>query len=76
MYNIVFRDDYRFSYCHLSDTIEQIAHSNSLEIISTNTTETKNFDMVEVVMESDDRETWRELLSEFPVLTSGRLMLD
>ena len=73
MFNIVFAD----GTGNLKHMVHKIARHNGLSIFRTETRHSDTFgDMVEIVMENDDTETWRALLSEFQVLTSGRLALD
>ena len=73
MYNIVFGDNTGI----LKKMVRKIARHQGLTISRVEVSESKTFgDMVEIVMPSDDRKAWRELLSEFQVLTSGRLILD
>jgi positive regulator of sigma E activity len=73
MYHIVFADD---TGC-LKRMVNKIASHNQLEIFRVEVSESETFgDMVEIVMVNNDVETWRTLLSEFQVLTSGRLTLD
>lgn len=73
MYNIVFADDSG----NLKNYVTKIAKNNNLKLYATSVFKTKTFgESVEVVFENDDRASWRELLSTFQVLTSGRLKLD
>ena len=73
MYNIVFADDTG----NLKKMVRKIAQHNQLSIFRVEVSKSKTFgDQVEIVMENDDRKAWRKLLSEFQVLTSGRLTLD
>ena len=73
MYNIVFADDTG----NLKKMVRKIARHQGLTISRVEASNSKTFgDMVEIVMPNDDRATWRELLSEFQVLTSGALRMD
>jgi len=73
MYSITFADETG----NLKNYVKQIAKNNGLKISRVETVRSKTFgDMVEIVIGQDDREIWRQLLSEFQVLTGGKLTLD
>jgi hypothetical protein len=72
MFNIVFKDNTKTMKQHISGIIQ----NQKMSVFRTEVTDCGDYDMVEIVMENDDRAKWRQMLDSFQVLTSGALTLD
>lgn len=73
MHHIVFGD----STSLMKDYVARAAEKHGLDVIRVEVTKSVTFgDVVEIVMENDNRSAWKQLFSEFPVLAEGELTLD